>query len=629
MIVGIDLGTTNSLVAIWRDGRAQLIPNALGDVLTPSCISLDADGTVLVGRPAVERLQSHPEQSAALFKRHMGSERLTRMGSREFRPEELSALILKSLKADAEAFLGEPVTEAIITVPAYFSDAQRKATRAAGQIAGLKVERLLNEPTAAALAYGLHQREAESRFLVFDLGGGTFDVSVLELFEGVMEVRASAGDNFLGGEDFVNGLIDTCFERLKLPAALRQDETFMARLRAETEAAKRLLSLQATATIAVRQGETLHRLDIDEALLAQTCEPLFKRLRLPVERALRDAGLRSGDLDAIVLAGGATRMPLVRRLVTTMFGRFPSTELDPDQVVALGAAVQAGLKARDAALNEIVMTDVAPYSLGVAVGIRLGPDAVSQGHFDPIIERNSTVPISRVKQYIPQAGGQKQLDLQIYQGESRLVRDNIHIGSLSVPLPPASLQECAVDVRFTYDVNGLLQIDATVLKTQQTHSLLIEGNPGLLTEAQIAELLQAMSALKIHPRDQLENRTVMARAERLYEQLRGLEREHLGPSPTCWTSSSATAPSTGSPRERTAGRGAGRRAGHARPAARCRCARRAPGLRAAAQADRPGHAARRLPDAARGLRVRAGRHRPARRAGCTGRAGRTGRSPRA
>lgn len=529
MIIGIDLGTTNSLVAVWRDGRAQLIPNALGEVLTPSCVSLDADGSVLIGRPAVERLQSHPERSTALFKRHMGSSRLTRLGTREFRPEELSALILKALKADAEAFLGEPVTEAVITVPAYFSDAQRKATRAAGQIAGLKVERLLNEPTAAALAYGLHQREAESRFLVFDLGGGTFDVSVLELFDGVMEVRASAGDNFLGGEDFVNSLIDTAFERLQLPAALRQDETFMARLRAETEAAKRLLSLQASATIQVRQGDVLHRLDIDEALLEQTCAPLFKRLRLPVERALRDAGLRSSDLDAIVLAGGATRMPLVRRLVTMMFGRFPSTELDPDQVVAMGAAVQAGLKARDAALNEVVMTDVAPYSLGVEVGIWLDARTASQGHFDPIIERNSTVPISRVKQYIPQAAGQARLELQIYQGESRMVRDNIHLGSLTVPLPPqATVQECAVDVRFTYDVNGLLQVDATVLKTQQTHSLLIEGNPGLLSESQIAELLRAMAELKIHPRDQLENRTVMARAERLYEQLRGMEREHLG-----------------------------------------------------------------------------------------------------
>ncbi|HET7866776.1 MAG TPA: Hsp70 family protein, partial [Burkholderiaceae bacterium] len=251
MIVGIDLGTTNSLVAVWKDARAQLIPNALGEMLTPSCVSLDADGTVLVGRAARERLQTHPDQTAAVFKRYMGSNRTVRLGKREFRPEELSALILKSLKADAEAALGEPVTEAVITVPAYFSDAQRKATRAAGELAGLRVERLLNEPTAAALAYGIHLRDAERRFLVFDLGGGTFDVSILELFEGVMEVRASAGDNFLGGEDFAQALIDQFLERLGLPDSCKRDAPFMQRLHAQAEAAKRALSAQPRAPMTV------------------------------------------------------------------------------------------------------------------------------------------------------------------------------------------------------------------------------------------------------------------------------------------------------------------------------------------------------------------------------------------
>src|SRR5471032_2158813 len=212
MIVGIDLGTTNSLIAVWEAGAARLIPNSLGEVLTPSCVSIDDDGSILVGRAARERLQTHPAVSAAAFKRHMGSDKQVRLGKRSFRPEELSALILRALKEDVEAALGQPVTEAIITVPAYFSDAQRKATRAAGQLAGLKVERLLNEPTAAALAYGIHLRGSETKFLVFDLGGGTFDVSVLDLFENVMEVRASAGDNFLGGEDFVSCLVEHFFE---------------------------------------------------------------------------------------------------------------------------------------------------------------------------------------------------------------------------------------------------------------------------------------------------------------------------------------------------------------------------------------------------------------------------------
>ncbi|MGM9487564.1 molecular chaperone HscC [Ideonella sp. YS5] len=528
MIIGIDLGTTNSLAAVWREGRAELVPNALGEVLTPSCVSLDGDGSVLVGRAARERLQTHPELSAALFKRYMGSQKTLRLGRREFRPEELSALILKSLKADAEALLGEPVTEAVITVPAYFSDAQRKATRAAGQMAGLKVERLLNEPTAAALAYGMHHRGAETRFLVFDLGGGTFDVSILELFEGVMEVRASAGDNFLGGEDFVQALVEQFMQRRNLPDRLRKDAGFMQRLAAAAEGAKRTLSVQAGATMRVHVGDEEQVLEIDEALLEQACAPLLKRLRAPVERALRDANLRSSQLDNIVLAGGATRMPLVRKLVTTMFGRFPAVDLNPDEVVALGAAVQAGLKARDAALDEVVMTDVAPYSLGVGVSVRLDEQAVSSGHFDPLIERNSPVPISRVKTYVPMQDRQSEIELQIYQGEARMVRDNIHLGTLSIALPRLPISECAVDVRFTYDVNGLLEVEAMVQKTQARETLVIEGNPGLLTEAQIAEKLQSLAELKIHPRDRMDNRTQLARAERLYEQCRGEQREWLG-----------------------------------------------------------------------------------------------------
>jgi molecular chaperone HscC len=528
MIVGIDLGTTNSLVAVWRDGKSVLVPNGLGEYLTPSCVSIDEDDSVLVGKAARERLQTHPERTAAVFKRYMGSNKTMRLGKREFRPEELSALVLRSLKADAEAMLGEPVVEAVITVPAYFSDAQRKATRAAGELAGLKVERLLNEPTAAALAYGLHNLGAETRFLVFDLGGGTFDVSILEMFEGVMEVRASAGDNFLGGEDFVESLITLFFERNSLPASLRADAHFMQRLAAQAEAAKRLVSTQPSAEISVAHGSAQHRLQIDEATLEQACAHLFKRLRTPVERALRDANLRAGELDAVVLAGGATRMPAIRRLVTTMFGRFPSIDFNPDEVVALGAAVQAGLKARDAALKEVVMTDVAPYSLGVAVSRWLSETTATHGHFDPIIERNSTVPVSRSKSYVPNSASQTSVDLHVFQGESRMVRDNVHLGTLHVPLPRGPVSEAAVDVRFTYDVNGLLQIEATVQKTQETFSLLIEGNPGLLSEAEIKERLAALSELKIHPRDRMENRTLLARAERVYQQLRGDVREWLG-----------------------------------------------------------------------------------------------------
>lgn len=527
MIVGIDLGTTHSLIAVWQDGQPRLIPNSLGEVLTPSCVSIDADGSVLVGRAARDRLQTHPERSAAVFKRYMGTGKTLTLAKRTFRPEELSALVLKSLKADAEAALGTGVTDAVITVPAYFSEAQRRATRVAGQLAGLRVDRLLNEPTAAALAYGMHELGSESRFFVFDLGGGTFDVSILELFEGVMEVRATAGDNFLGGEDFVNRLVDLFFERLKLPLSWRKDQGFMERLWAQAEAVKRQLSSQNNARLAVFHGDTEHALELQEADLEQICAPLLLRLRTPIERALRDAGLRSTDLDKVVLAGGATRMPMVRRLVTLMFGRFPSVELNPDEVVAMGAAVQAGLKAKDATLREVVMTDVCPYSLGVEVTRQLSDQFATGGHFDPVIERNTPVPVSRVKSYSPTRPGQTEVNLKIYQGEARRVKDNIALGELNVRLPRVAHTDNTVDVRFTYDVNGLLQVEATPTQGQETFSLLIEGNAGTLSEAEIAERLKALAELKVHPRDRMENRTLMARAERLYEQLRGHPREWL------------------------------------------------------------------------------------------------------
>lgn len=528
MIVGIDLGTTNSLIAVWEDGAARLIPNSLGEILTPSCVSVDEDGTILVGRAARERLQTHPDRTAAVFKRYMGSDRTLRLGQRDFRPEELSALILRSLKEDAEAVLGHPVTEAIITVPAYFSDSQRKATRAAGQLAGLKVDRLLNEPTAAALAYGIHQRDAETRFLVFDLGGGTFDVSVLDLFEGVMEVRASAGDNMLGGEDFVLAMVDHFLAHHKLPATLKNEPYFMQRLLASCERAKRALSDSSSASIEIYHDDVQYTLALDEAALERICTVLLRRLRDPIERALRDANLKISELDNIVLAGGATRMPVVRKLVARMFGRFPACDINPDEVVALGAAVQAGLKMRDAALDEVVMTDVSPYSLGIEVSMQLGERNFAGGHFDPIIERNTPVPVSRVKQYHPVSDKQKWLELRVFQGEARMTRDNILLGSLKVKLAGGAIADSGVDIRFTYDVNGLLQVEATVTATSAVHTLVIEGNPGLLSEADIAKRFVSLSELKIHPRDRIEHRTLLARGERLYQLMRGQGREWFG-----------------------------------------------------------------------------------------------------
>ena len=528
MIVGIDLGTTNSLIAVWKDGQAQLISNALGHLLTPSCVSIDENGDVLVGLPARDRLLTNPDRSAAFFKRFMGTEKRLHLGGKEYRPEELSALVLKSLVADAEAFLGEKVTEAVITVPAYFNDTQRKATRIAGELAGLKVERLLNEPTAAALAYGLHQAPKESQFLVFDLGGGTFDVSILELFGGIMEVRATAGDNFLGGEDFTEVLVKGFLDNTGRTAGMVETQLSAAQraqLRMEAERVKRSLSGSDQASFSYRYQDNDLRWDVSASVFEKLCAELLQRLSTPIERALRDSNIKPAELDRVVMVGGSTRMTIVHRLLTRLFGRFPSRDINPDEAVVIGAAVQAGLKARDQALNEVVMTDVCPYSLGIAVSEEYGDGGYRSGLFSPLLERNTVVPASRSKEFSPLNDRQEQIDIRVFQGESRETKDNIALGAFSVPLPFAPNVDRGVDIRFTYDINGLLEVEATVKATGVKQNLVIQQNPGAMSPEQLERSLAAMSALKVHPRDQLENHALLERMKRLYEQNLGNRRD--------------------------------------------------------------------------------------------------------
>lgn len=526
MIVGIDLGTTHSLVAEWRDGATELVANALGHTLTPSVVGLDDQGRVLVGQAARERLHTHPHLTTALFKRYMGSNQQVTLGGRAYRPEELSALVLKSLKEDVERAYGEPVTEAVISVPAYFSDAQRKATRVAGELAGLRVDKLINEPTAAALAYGLHQRDKETSFLVFDLGGGTFDVSILELFEGVMEVRASAGDNYLGGEDFDQLLLEHFVQAQQgndFPGAT----TLLQPLRREAERVRRQLGQAQQADFVVRvEGREWRHVYTQDAL-ADLFAPLLARLRTPIERALRDARIRASDLDEVLLVGGTTRMPLVRKLAAGLFGRFPSISLNPDEVVAHGAAVQAALKARDAALEEVVLTDVCSYTLGMETVRQVG-DRHESGHYLPIIERNSVVPVSRVQTVYTVGDQQEQVLVKVFQGESRLVRDNVLLGVLEIPVPRRKAGEVALDVRFTYDINGILEAQVSIPLTGEQHALVIENNPGVLSPEEVRERLAALAELKTHPRDQQPNTLLLARLERLYQESLGEVRELIG-----------------------------------------------------------------------------------------------------
>lgn len=527
MIIGIDLGTTNSLVSVFREGRPEIIPNSLGDTLTPSVVGLDDDGQVLIGRAARERLVTHPRLTAAAFKRYMGTSRELRLGDRMLRAEELSALVLKSLRADAEAFLGEPVAEAIITVPAYFSDAQRKATRIAGELADLRVERLLNEPTAAALAYGLHERGSDRTFFVLDLGGGTFDVSLLELFDGVMEVRSSAGNNFLGGEDFVRRIMDGFIHHHEKPELL-DDQDLRGLLYASATRAMHRLTSEPTATVTLPYQGVRLSYEIDEESFAQLAQPVLDKLRAPMERALRDANVRASELDDVVMVGGASRIRCVRALAARLLRRIPSSHVDPDRIIAFGAAVQAGLKCRDAALDDVVMTDVSPFTLGVEVSQEFRKGEFRDGYYLPIIERNSTVPISRVERLCTLHDQQSTLNLKIFQGESRRTVDNIPLGQIQVTVPLRPAGEESVDIRYTYDINGLLEVEVTVLSTQMTERLVIEGHPGVLTKEEIDARFEALAELKIHPQDKAENRALMARAQRLYEEHLGEVREAVG-----------------------------------------------------------------------------------------------------
>jgi molecular chaperone HscC len=531
MIVGIDLGTTNSLAAVWQDGRPVLIPNGLGDVLTPSAISVDEDGAILVGAAARERLLTHPTRTAAAFKRAMGTDHDFKLGSKHFRAEELSALVLRALKQDAERYLGEPVTEAVVTVPAYFNEPQRRATKTAASMAGLRVERLLNEPTAAALAYGVHQSGiGDARTMVLDLGGGTFDVSILDMFEGVMEVRASAGDNFLGGEDFTALIMDAFIDAVGKKAGLpprQHDKPEHAPLRRAAEIAKRALTDQEAHEIAiVHRGRDL-RWTITRDRFEELCEPLARRIRAPIERALRDAKIDPSHIAHLVMAGGATRMPVFRRLMARLFHRLPITPINPDEVVAHGAAVQAGLKMRDAALDDVVMTDVAPFSLGIEAASTRGDTVVATGLFAPIIERNTVIPVSRSTVMSTVSDNQSVMALRVYQGEGRLVADNVLLGEQEVLLPLHRPRGQQIEIRFTYDTSGLLEVESRVLSNGQTSRLVLQGHAGAMTEAEIAARLAALAELKVHPRDQEENRAVLARVERLYAERLGDERRDI------------------------------------------------------------------------------------------------------
>lgn len=535
MLIGIDLGTTNSAVALWQaddngGGDAQLVPNALGALLTPSAVSVLPDGTTLVGAAALERVGLKDGATATSFKRFMGTDRKVKLGKKEFSAEDLSALVLMALRDDVTALTGTQPTEAVITVPAYFNDRQRKATRRAGELAGLTVRRLINEPTAAALAFGLQDKEEREPFLVFDLGGGTFDVSIVEMFEGIVEVRASAGDNRLGGDDFNSALATAVRGRLDPDGLLGKlgEQRAQALLLQAAEKAKRALSEAQETEFALTVEDRRLTTTVTTSEFEAQAEGLIKRLRDPVVRALRDSQIDAASLSEVVLVGGATRMPVVRKAITRLFGRFPNSSVHPDHAVALGAAIQGGLIARDGGLEEIRITDVCPFTLGIETAEHSARGTVQQGLFSPIIERNTPVPVSRSGLYSTMADNQKQIEVKIYQGEAREVSGNVHLGQLKVPVPPRPAGEVSIDVRFSYDSSGLLEVDVEVPLTGAKHNLMIIDEEDRRAANDLESRRKALAALKHHPREEAGNQALLARAERCYEEFLGDIRAHVG-----------------------------------------------------------------------------------------------------
>lgn len=529
MIIGIDLGTTNSLAACFTQNGPQIIPNRLGKPLTPSAVSVDEEGTVYVGESALERRMLYPDTVAAAFKRSMGSDREFRLGKQKFKAEELSSFVLRALKEDAEAYLGEPVTEAVISVPAYFDDKRRKATKRAGELAGLKVERIISEPTAAAVAYGLYEKQKNTRFLVFDLGGGTFDVSILELYGTILEVRAVAGDNYLGGEDFTETLEKLFLKKCSLTGNNLSGKE-RSRLYREAERCKRLFNDASSVEMEIhRDGEegAAQTAQITRQEYAQACEPLLEKIRQPVKRSLSDARLKLSDIDVIVLVGGATRMQIVREFIIRLFHKFPDTNINPDEAVALGAAVQAAMKERKSEVKEVILTDVCPFTLGTDVVVSLGNGAQEAGHFCPIIERNTVIPASRTERFYTARDGQERISIKVLQGESRFAENNLYLGELELEVPKGPAGKESVDVTYTYDINSILEVEVTVVSTGETKKAIIKGEESELTDEQIAARMEELSYLKIQPRDREENKLVLLQAERAYEELLGEERRKM------------------------------------------------------------------------------------------------------